>query len=400
MSSGWWVLIPAGLALASGLSGTRSDEDPTYSETIRPILQRSCIPCHQPNGEAPFSLATYAEVKKRAALLRWVCIVGTMPPTDAHSELTTLLAVPQLTDADIVNIQEWVRTGAKEGKRMPPTIAGDLPWRNSQPRHMLKPKRAGTIPAEGPPHRKLIVLDADNLVGQAITRFSLLAESPLPLRHAYLAVVPKDIEPDEVFTALGIKVKYLVGAWAPGSLSWRSPSGVVLRKGDRLAIWALFQPTGKPESAGFELQLDTDSSSVQPEWVTLGNRDFSIKPNDGRETLRAEWTLPLPHKLVAIVPECKLYAQQVRITAEFPEGKGTKTILAIQTWDPNWVGAYNPKDPIILPRGTRVVVEIDYDNSGHSAGNRGEKPTTSIKFGPTDTDEHFWVHLQTVPHVP
>ena len=38
---------------------------PTFANDIAPILQKNCLPCHREQGAAPFSLASYAAVKKR-----------------------------------------------------------------------------------------------------------------------------------------------------------------------------------------------------------------------------------------------------------------------------------------------------------------------------------------------
>ena len=37
--------------------------DPTFSRDIAPILQRSCQNCHRPDGVAPMSLVSYADVR-------------------------------------------------------------------------------------------------------------------------------------------------------------------------------------------------------------------------------------------------------------------------------------------------------------------------------------------------
>jgi hypothetical protein len=195
-----------------------------------------------------------------------------------------------------------------------------------------------------------------------------------------------------------MKVEQLIGAWSPGHFSWSTNAGIAVPPGGRLAVWALYQPTGKPESAAFDLSLRFGDPKVRPEWKTLGNKEFAIKPADGPETLSDSWTLEEDRDLIAIVPECKLYALQVRVKAALPNGQ-EKSVLTILTWDRNWVGAYNFERPVRLPKGTKLTIEIDYDNSGHSAGNREERPTTSVKYGATDRDEHFWVHFQTLPVV-
>ena len=58
MARSWWLPLLLGLAATSSLGPYSSDDDPTYFGDIQPILARSCVPCHSPGGESPFSLST------------------------------------------------------------------------------------------------------------------------------------------------------------------------------------------------------------------------------------------------------------------------------------------------------------------------------------------------------
>jgi hypothetical protein len=287
----------------------------------------------------------------------------------------------------------------KEGKPGLRTPIAPVVWHLNNPDLVLRPENAGQVPPEGPPIRKLITLDASKVAGKSIMSFSLKGASPMAFRHAYLLAIPEGVQPASCASDQGLRAEFVVGSWAPGYQVWHSPRGFVIPSKAKLAVYALYQPTGKPESADFSLGLKLQSPREGVGWKSLGNKDFAIKPSDGLETLRDEWTLDEDRKLISILPECKLYAQQIRISLKLSDGQ-QKSLLEVLTWDRNWVGAYNFAEPVTLPKGATVVAEIDYDNSGHSAGNREARPTTSIKFGSTAKDEHFWVHLQTIPDVP
>src|SRR5437764_14121499 len=82
----WLVPVFAGFftpAAARGQSGA-SPGDITFTKDIAPFLQRSCQPCHRPDGVAPMPLLTYEQLRPRA---REVTIrtslgrkAGAMPP--------------------------------------------------------------------------------------------------------------------------------------------------------------------------------------------------------------------------------------------------------------------------------------------------------------------------------
>ena len=42
---------------------------PTFNKDVAPILFRNCATCHRPGEVAPFSLLTYQDAARRAALI-------------------------------------------------------------------------------------------------------------------------------------------------------------------------------------------------------------------------------------------------------------------------------------------------------------------------------------------
>jgi hypothetical protein len=90
-------------------------EHPTFATDIAPILQKNCLPCHRENGAAPFSLASYEAVKKRAKTIAKVTANRIMPPWPADPTYTHFVGERVLTDQQIALIQRWYEQGAVEG---------------------------------------------------------------------------------------------------------------------------------------------------------------------------------------------------------------------------------------------------------------------------------------------
>ncbi len=57
---------------------------PTFNHDIAPILYQNCAGCHRPGQVAPFSLLTYQDAAKRAALIATVTSSRYMPPWKAE----------------------------------------------------------------------------------------------------------------------------------------------------------------------------------------------------------------------------------------------------------------------------------------------------------------------------
>src|SRR5262245_41701492 len=87
----------------------------TYSRDIAPLIADRCAMCHHDGGSAPFALDTYADVKRRAALIATVTRNRYMPPWKADPSNGPFVGQHPLSDAEIALIAEWAAGGALEG---------------------------------------------------------------------------------------------------------------------------------------------------------------------------------------------------------------------------------------------------------------------------------------------
>ncbi len=96
-------------------------DEVTFSRDIVPVLQRSCVNCHRPNGVAPMPLVRYEDVRRYARRIeRRTAIrdrMGTMPPWYAEKDvgIQHYKNDPSLSDEEIAMIATWVENGAPEG---------------------------------------------------------------------------------------------------------------------------------------------------------------------------------------------------------------------------------------------------------------------------------------------
>src|ERR1700722_10049376 len=103
------------LALAAVPAIVSTAAGATFSHDIAPIVYEKCAPCHHSGEAAPFPLLTYADVKKRAALIATVKRSGYMPPWLAQHGYGDFAGERRLTADEIATIATWVKDGASEG---------------------------------------------------------------------------------------------------------------------------------------------------------------------------------------------------------------------------------------------------------------------------------------------
>jgi hypothetical protein len=88
----------------------------TYERDVKPILERSCTPCHRLGGLAPMSLTTYQEALPWATAIAASAARGEMPPQmNRHPGMGGFR--DSLTQEEVDTIVRWVLGGAPEKYR-------------------------------------------------------------------------------------------------------------------------------------------------------------------------------------------------------------------------------------------------------------------------------------------
>src|ERR1700691_743590 len=85
---------------------------PTFNKDIAPILYQNCAACHRPGEVAPFSLLTYADAAKKAALLATVTAKRVMPPWKAEPGFGSFANERRLSEHQIALIRDCAKGGA------------------------------------------------------------------------------------------------------------------------------------------------------------------------------------------------------------------------------------------------------------------------------------------------
>src|SRR6476660_3387875 len=143
------VACTAFLLLAS-VNHAAAQSAPTFSQHIAPILTTHCVACHQPGGDAPFSLLSFADARRRANQIADVTSRRYMPPWKPD-DAGVFAGERRLSDHDIDTIRKWARAGAPQGTPSGRASSADRasPWRNGEP-DLIVTLPPYTLRADGP----------------------------------------------------------------------------------------------------------------------------------------------------------------------------------------------------------------------------------------------------------
>ena len=372
---------------------------PTYNRDIAPILYQNCAGCHRPGEVAPFSLLTYQDAAKRAALIATITKARVMPPWKAEPGYGDFKDARRLTDDQIAMIQQWAKTGAPEGDPADKPALPHFPegWQLGEPDKTVQIPTKFSVAADGPDQYRCFViplnLDKDVYVGG----FEFRPENRRVVHHALIFLDTRGRgrklaagSPDGSYQCFGSPgfAASLLGGWAPGAAPYKLAAGsaIPLAKSTDLIVQIHYHPDGKPEQDQSSLGLTfTGPPTVGRALMVIASHDIDIPPGDARYVLKSSMEMPADADLVRITPHAHYICRDMKVTAHLPDGT-TKPLLWIKDWDFNWQGGYNYAKPVLLPKGTRIDLEYTYDNSDANPRNPS-RPPVRVTYGEQTTDE-------------
>jgi len=398
------VLVSALAAAALAAGPATKGSEITFSKHVASILHKSCAPCHRQGEIAPMPLLTYADARPWARSIRDAARSKKMPPWHSDQPHGFFSNDPRLAQKDIDTIVAWVEGGARQGdpKDMPVTPSFPDGWTIGKPDIVLSMKEEFTVPADGVvPYKYFEVptnFKEDTWVQAAELRpdnrgvvHHIIAFVKEPGKNLRDPVTGEEVggggrsrsatprsggqEPDE-----GRFDGMLVGT-APGMPPFIFKAGYakLVKAGSSLIFQMHYTPNGAVGKDRSSIGLILAKAPVQKRVNTLfiSGRRIRIPPGDPNYEVRASFTFPQDARVLSMMPHMHVRGKDFKYTAVFPDGR-EQVLLNVPSWDFNWQHIYRLREPILLPKGTRIDCVAHYDNS---PGN---------KFNPDPTKEVYW----------
>jgi hypothetical protein len=406
------VVTGTALVLAASLGGravgqaTRSTADadaPTFAGDVAPILYANCVTCHRPGQAAPFSLITYDDVRKHAKTMVSVTGRRYMPPWHASRAdgFPEFRDERHLSDADIATLKRWYEDGMPSGDLdkvpKPPTFPEG--WALGEPDLVLKLPQPIDVPAEGPDQFRNVVLPVDLADDRFITAIDFEPSARKVLHHALFFAGPATttVRDDDVLPGLGLGQRSAAGArgggspqaftgiggWVPGMTPRFFPDGIAqpFVRHSNVVVQLHLHPSGKPEQEQGRLAVyfakrppAKSLTSVQVPPLFGFAAGIDIPAGETHYVVKDSFVMPVEVEAYGARGHAHYLCREMKMTAALPDGS-TRGLLWIKDWDFGWQDSYFYKTPFRLPQGTRIDVEIVYDNSGDNPRN----PTTPPK---------------------
>lgn len=386
-----------------------------YASTISPILNRHCVPCHQPGEAAPFSLGDYANAKKWSPNILLAIQKKKMPPWKAEPGIRKYHDENVLSEEDVSRIRDWASLGHEKGdlNSVPslPEKAGG--WKLGEPDLVLSPSQEVRVSAEGADEFRNFVFKTDFKEDRYVSAFDLIPGNRAIVHHAIVFFDPKgeslsldreDKDGQEGYLSSGSLLpgfmpQELPYIWVPGLQPRRLPEdiGFRLRPGSTIILQLHYYRTGKPETDQSKLGLwfTKEKPQRKADMKLLFDPFLKISAGKANAKWNMEWTADRDYHILRVMPHMHNLGKEMWADVRFPNGK-TERIIHVKNWDIKWQLNYSLSEPLEIPAGSEIQMHAIYDNSAKNPANPFRPPKETY-FGIETNDEMFAFLFTMVP---
>jgi mono/diheme cytochrome c family protein len=406
------LMPPVAILLAALHGASAYAADVTFYEHVAPILQANCVSCHQPAGKnigslvAPMSLMTYEEARPWARAIARKVKAREMPPWFADGPKGVFSNERGLTDKEIQTILAWVDAGALGGdksKAPPPVHVAEATrggYSLGTPDLVVKMQpyfiSDDSQDVQGTFHVKLTddILPADVAVRAWEFRAGTYLAGRDTVHHMCGGVRPPGVVENPADDAEGEGAASLsLGCIAGGAEPTLLPDGfgMDLKKGSTVTMNMHYykQPgagSGYWNQAEIGFYLAKGPIRYKVKSKSIGTTGFEIPPQKVHYRIGAAETLEKDTLILAYWPHAHLRATTARYVATYPDGR-KEVLLDVPRYDQSWQVTYKYRQPKHLPKGTRIDVDMVYDNSAARGAKRQFNPNVAVRNGPRTQDE-------------
>ncbi|MBL8190539.1 MAG: thiol-disulfide isomerase [Acidobacteria bacterium] len=403
--AGWFYSQPASDAKEAVPSASAA----TFSKDVAPILFDKCAVCHHPGEAAPMSLMNYKEVRPWAKSIREKVVSREMPPWYADPNHGEFRNDTRLTQTQIDTITNWVAGGAKEGdaKDLPKApVFSNTGWKFGQPDVVLEMTEEAVIPADGTIPYKYYAIPTNFTEDKYVQFAEIKRGDPSVVHHVIVSVRegslpageirantqrvnPEAADQQRAQRRSANQDAMLVG-WAPGMdpLTLQTGNAKLVRKGSTLVFQMHYTATGVATKDRTKIGLWFAKQPVEKQMITRGVTvdpyKLVIPPGNPNFESRSSHTFTEDVHIHMFMPHMHVRGKDFQYKLVYPDGK-EKILLNVPKYDFNWQLTYFVKEPIAVPKGSRIECIAHHDNSANNKFN--PDPSITVRWGDQTWEE-------------
>lgn len=368
---------------------------PDYATEVAPILEEKCVSCHIEGGIAPFAMDSHMMVQGWSPMMKEVMMTKRMPPAQVDPSINHFTNARYMDANELQTLVHWIDAGAPRGNSEVDPLARVAPpqtvWELGEPDYIVEVP-AFTVPATG-------VLDYENVTINLPFEEDVWVKSVqhVPgdrrvLHHLLSYIVPADYD-ERIIEGENDRYREFLEGYAPGkdeAATYPENSGMFIPKGSAVQMSLHYTTFGQETVDKTLLGLYFADERPQFQYSTYslshGGRNIVIPPRTSEHKMSASYVFEDEIKLHGLRPHMHYRGKHMRFSVIYPDG--TKDdIINVPDYNFAWQPTYRLSEPMLLPAGSRVMIEGAFDNSQYNLGN--PDPDAEVRGGAQSWDEMF-----------
>jgi hypothetical protein len=408
------VAVGAAALTASQQPPVGAEGAPTFSRDVAPIIFRNCAGCHRPGESAPMSLLTYADARPWARAMTRRVTDGTMPPWHADGPSGTFENERRLTAEEKAVITRWADAGAPEGDPKdlptPPTFVDG--WQIGTPDAVFEMAEDYAVPASGTIQYEYFTIPTNFSEAKWLQAVEVRPGNRALVHHV---LVYYQAPPDPAYAAAAqalvfntehmrtppappgnrprqraVGQRRLLATYAPGTAPqvFRAGTAMRLAAGGVLEFQMHYTANGTAGNDRSKVGLVFAKEPPTTEILATQflNGQFTIPPGASDYQVDTEVGFRQDMTLWGVFPHTHVRGKRWNYTLQLPDGT-QKPLLSVAKYDFNWQTYYMFKEPLTVPKGSKILSSAWYDNSAANRSN--PDPKVAVRWG-----DQTWEEMQ------
>lgn len=389
----------SGCALQFPARESHASAAPDYATEVAPILEEKCLSCHIEGGIAPFAMNSHMMVQGWSPMMKEVMMTKRMPPAQVDPNVNHFTNARYMSAEELQTLVHWIDAGSPRGVSEvdPLTLITppDSVWELGEPDYIVDVP-AFTVPATG-------VLDYENVTVNLPFEEDVWVKSVqhLPgdrrvLHHLLSYIVPADYA-EEIVEGENDSYREFLEGYAPGkeeAATYPENAGVFVPKGSAVQMSVHYTTFGKETIDSTKIGLYFADEEPQHQYSTYslshGGSNIQIQPGNPDHKMSASHVFEDEVMLHGLRPHMHYRGKRMRFSVIYPDGTKDQ-IINVPDYNFAWQPTYRLSEPMILPAGSRVMIEGAFDNSQYNLGN--PDPAAVVRGGAQSWDEMFIGYL-------
>lgn len=394
----------------------------TWSDNVASIIYNKCSSCHHQGAIGPFNLMSYSDAVAAASGIFDAVSNDRMPPWPPDTTYRKFAHQRTLSIQQKDAILDWINNGLPIGNATapaPPVFpAGST---INQTPDLVSQMPVFTNYSASSDIYQCFVIPSGLSTAKYIKGYEVIPGNRQVVHHVLIyadttgTCANLDAQDPNVgylsFGGVGTNSAQLIGLWAPGADPMFYPNGMGLRlPANADIVLQVHYPAGtmgQQDSTKVNFFFSNAPTiralSIDPilnHVTSLTNGPLFIPANQTK-TFYGQFTVPTilgKVSVLQVAPHMHLIGRTIKSYA-VDQGNNNIPLIRINNWDFRWQGAYDFQQVQVIPTGSTLYFEADYDNTPNNPFNPFNPPI-NIVAGEATTDEMMIVYFTYTKYQP